>query len=126
MDDCKDEPTPLADVDEYQALLSSHAAGVSIPVVIQFGSEACPRCPAFKQCVSTLKKSYNFKWYYVDAHSSDLPEHLQITMLPAAVLLSALNSTNTHVVCLNNASTSQLTEAVQTHCMPILKLDDDF
>lgn len=58
------------------------------PILLQVGSEACTKCPAFTEAVETLAEEYEFVWRYCDAHEEgDIPEAHGITRLPAVVLV---------------------------------------
>ena len=58
------------------------------PILLQLGSEACVKCPAFTKAVAALAEEYEFEWRYCDAHDEgDIPETHGITKLPAVVIV---------------------------------------
>lgn len=58
------------------------------PILLQVGSEACVKCPAFTEAVESLVDEYEFEWRYCDAHEDgDIPETHGITKLPAVVIV---------------------------------------
>jgi len=58
------------------------------PILLQVGSEACVKCPAFTEAVEALAEEYEFEWRYCDAHEEgDIPEAHGITKLPAVVIV---------------------------------------
>lgn len=60
----------------------------NVSLLLQVGSEACVKCPAFTDAVETLTKEYEFAWRYCDAHEEgDIPEAHGITKLPAVVIV---------------------------------------
>lgn len=59
-----------------------------VSLLLQVGSEACVKCPAFTEAVEALTKEYEFAWRYCDAHEEgDIPEAHGITKLPAVVIV---------------------------------------
>jgi len=95
------------------------------PMLLQFGSQACARCPAFESMVAELATKYQFKWYYVDAAhpDTDLPEHFSITKLPAFVLYT---HTTDEPVVQTAATPGGVRAAVAEACRPVLVLDAEF
>jgi len=58
------------------------------PILLQVGSEACVKCPAFTEAVQALGEEYEFGHYYCDApEGGDIPETHGITKLPAVVIV---------------------------------------
>jgi thioredoxin-like negative regulator of GroEL len=58
------------------------------PVLLQVGSEACVKCPAFTEAFEALHGEYEFAWRYCDAHADgDIPEAHGISKLPAVVIV---------------------------------------
>ena len=94
-------------------------------VLLQVGSDACERCPAFGAAVAELKTVYNFKWLYCDAHhvDTDIPEALEITKLPA---FAFYNPGPKEQIVVANASPDNVRQVVAKECTPILQLDADF
>lgn len=114
----------LNTADEYSAWAES-ATSEDQTTVLQVGSEACAKCPAFTSALSKLNDAYHFRWAYSDAHSddADICEHFSITQLPAFVLQSPKSESP---VVFANATRAQLEDAVRGACRPVLKLDEDF
>ena len=97
-----------------------------LPTLLQLGSEACVRCPAFKIAIRDMQALYKFRWAYSDVHNddADLPEHFGITKLPAFVFNSR-DGINQPIV-MAGARIDQMRKVVRDSCTPILLLDEDF
>ena len=95
------------------------------PLLLQLGSAACERCPAFHDAIAALKETHQFKWVYCDAHhqDADLPEFFSVARLPAFVLY---NPGTEQPLVVANASPEQLHDAVSKTCTPVFTLDADF
>lgn len=120
------QPELKINTEEALAAFTTDVATGIHHVLLQFGSEACTRCPAFHKAVAELKTTHNFIWAYCDAHDedTDLVELFGITKLPALVLYSPEKRDQPLVIA--NASPVELQDAVKTRCMPCLQLDEDF
>ena len=94
-------------------------------LLLQVGSKACTRCPAFASAVAALAETHQFEWAYCDAHSedTDLPELYGITQLPAFVM----HAPNLKApIIAANATAEQVAEAVVANCTPVFTTDADF
>lgn len=107
-------------VEDYEA---AHARA-SIPLLVQIGSPACERCPAFAEEIAKLAHTHQFVWVYCNAHADDqeLTEHFTIAQLPAFVLKKGCDDP----LVVANATLDQLRDAVGAGCTPVLTLDADF
>ena len=92
-------------------------------VLVQVGSDACVRCPAFGAAVAELKQTYEFDWFYCDAHDEEceLVEYFQIRQLPAFVIVAVGKP---EVVA--NATPADVAEAVKRICLPTFVTNLDF
>ena len=108
--------------EEFDACVES-AKGTQVPLLVQFGSEVCPRCPQFGEAIAAHRADFKFEWRYVNAHDSELPEHFGITKLPAYVLVVPGEAGR---IVVANATEEQLHIDVRAHCPAVLKLDEDF
>lgn len=92
-------------------------------VLLQMGSPVCALCPAFSARIEELKKERKFRHVYVNMHDAeeDLCEELQVTRLPAYVLVSGDQTLSTE-----GATPDQLAQTVHSVCDGVLVLDDDF
>ena len=92
-------------------------------VLLQMGSPVCALCPAFGECIEQLKGKRKFKHVYCNMHDvdSDLHEELQVTRLPAYVLVSG-----DQTFSCEGATPEQVSKAVHEACPGVLVLDDDF
>lgn len=97
------------------------------PVLVQFGSASCPRCPDFGRAIEALCPLWYFDWYYCDAHGqdTDLVEHYGITKLPAFVLTGEVAGSSV-TLTVANAKIHHVERAIREHCKPALKTDADF
>lgn len=93
------------------------------PVLLQCGSKQCVRCPAFSEAIAELSGKYEFRWVYVDTHEAeeDLLEELQVSQLPAYVLVSLGDTMKQQ-----GATSEQVQTAIRSVCRPVLSLDEDF
>ena len=93
-------------------------------VLLQCGSPQCERCPAFTARIEELKSDWQFHHVYVNTHDmeEDLTEVLQVTRLPAYLLVVA----GGEVAKGQNATPSDVEVAVATFCKPVFTVDADF
>jgi thioredoxin-like negative regulator of GroEL len=110
--------------EEFEAL-KIESDSKQLPLLLQLGSAACTRCPAFHGTVAALKETHQFAWVYGDAHHQDteLPELFDVKQLPAYVLYTP---GNTEPVVVANASPEQVEGAVKAACAPVFTTDADF
>ena len=108
--------------------LNAAAEARKTSLLLQVGSEACVRCPAFHDAIAKLKDAYQFQWAYCDAHNADtdVPETFAITKLPAFVLYAPDPTGDKSPTVVANASPEQLQSAVSTTCIPVFTVDADF
>jgi hypothetical protein len=101
------------------------ADSTKVTLLVQLGSDACVRCPAFQKEISKLTATYNFRWLYCDAHDADSnrPEHFNITQLPAVVVYDP--SSKEHEV-VANADAATLRAVVVSRCRPAFTTNADF
>lgn len=101
----------------------SHKEMASEPVLLQCGSPACVKCPAFSSQIETLKATHKFTHVYVDTHNceEDLLDELQVTQLPAYTLVHGDKAWAQQA-----ASPEHVATAVKDVCPPVLVLDEDF
>lgn len=109
-------------------------------VLLQCGSPSCVRCPAFTERIRVLQTQFQFFHVYVNTHEveEDLLEELQVTQLPAYVLVSGVppmaqaqsqgsqGSQARYLTSKQAASPDQLAAAVAAVCPPTLVLDAEF
>ena len=82
------ESVPRIQDAERLAVECSKVEAACRPILLQVGSEACVKCPAFTEAVGALAEQYEFEWRYCDAHEEgDIPEAHGITKLPAVVIV---------------------------------------
>jgi thiol-disulfide isomerase/thioredoxin len=110
----------IRSLDEWETVQKEHEGA---PVLLQCGSPVCRNCPAFTEQINDLKEDWFFFHVYVDTHSceEDLLDELQVTKLPAYVLLSSRDKAHGQ-----NSTPSDVANAIRTHCAPTLRLDEDF
>lgn len=107
-------------LEEWEACKAQDVEGA---VLLQMGSPVCALCPAFTECVEQLKTKRKFTHVYCNMHDAeeDLCEELQVTRLPAYVLICGEQTLSAE-----GATTDQLAQAVHSMCAGILVLDEDF
>ena len=112
--------TTIRTLEEWDLLKT---AGEQDAVLLQCGSPVCTRCPAFTAAIENLKSNFKFTHIYVNTHDAeeDLLEDLQVSQLPAFVLLSGKDQAQAQA-----ATPEQVDTAVRTLCTRELVLDDDF
>lgn len=99
------------------------------PALLQCGSPVCTRCKPFTDRINQLKQAFTFRHAYVNTHDAeeDLLEELQVAKLPAFRIVRAASGENYRMTQTQNATTDDLTKAVQTTCSTALSFgDDDF
>jgi thiol-disulfide isomerase/thioredoxin len=103
-------PQPqLVTLEEYQEVVEN----AERPVLLQFGSEFCSRCPDFHHAIAKLAPDYEFDWYYADAaDAGDLAEAFQVRQLPAFVLVHPKEAGKAS----QNATVEHLRATVQAQC----------
>lgn len=108
--------------------LTTAAEARTTSLLLQVGSDACERCPAFHTAVAALKETHQFQWAYCDAHDADtdVPEAFAITRLPAFVLYAPDPAGHQTPIVVANASPEQLQTAVSKTCIPVFTVDADF
>ena len=114
-----DVPT-IRTLEEWDVLKT---AGVQDAGLLQCGSPVCTRCPAFTAAIEGLKSSFKFTHIYVNTYDAeeDLLEELQVSHLPAFVLLSGKDQAQGQA-----CTPDQVGTAVRTLCAPQLVLDEEF
>ena len=112
----------IRSLEEWEEYKTSHA-GES--VLLQCGSPVCTRCPAFTRTIEGLKGEWKFVHVYVNTHDADedLLEELQVTQLPAYVLLSVRDSEKAEGQA---ASPEEVEVAIRTLCAPVFTTEEDF
>ena len=95
-----------------------------MPLVVQFGSDACALCPKATLDIDCAKKSYNFEWKYEDVLKSDsgFAEELGVTALPALLVLHDVFDYTLY----QKLRGTDVTDIIKTHCQTRLVLDEDF
>lgn len=120
----------LHSVAEYEEWVSATwSDGHASALVLQFGSAACPRCPAFGDALAALCASHRVSRAYCNAHDEDdLVEHFNILSLPAFVLVHKMKDTEreSSPLVVGSATPCQLRDAVVAVARPVLQLDADF
>ena len=98
------------------------------PVLLQFSSHKCPRCPAFAEAVATDAKSYSFEHRLVMVtEAPELVERFQISRLPAFTILPpTIAGATAEPQVFQAASIETVKEAVRACCAPRFELDSDF
>ena len=93
-------------------------------LLLQCGSPTCVKCPAFTECIDGLKEEWQFNHVYVNTHDAeeDLLEELQVTQLPAYVLISKDNEAAKGQA----AKPEEVEVAIRTFCTPVFRMDADF
>ena len=120
-------PAPTLSVlteDEFEAQ-KQVADSSGCTLLLQLGSAACTRCPAFHDAIAELAATHQFTWLYCDAHheDTDLPELFQIKQLPAFVIYTSKES---EPLVVANAGPIQLRHHVVQTCTPVFTTDADF
>ena len=123
--DAKAGPVGTVLTEEEYEEAKEVANNTSTVLVVQLGSEACTRCPAFHDAVAALTKQFVFRWVYCDAYDADsnLPEHFDIKQLPGLVVYDP--QSKEHEVRAN-ADAGTLHDLVAAVARPTLSLDADF
>jgi thiol-disulfide isomerase/thioredoxin len=118
----QEQPAAIRTLDEWEACKAANPAEA---VLLQCGSPVCTRCPAFTECIEGLKTDWKFAHFYVNTHDAeeDLLEELQVTQLPAFLLISPHGTKEAKG---QNATPTDIEAAVQTLCAPRFTLDADF
>ena len=125
-------PEPPADAEPppewtKQELIQTYLAdrkkmAVATPLVVQFGSEQCALCPKATLDLDAAQKVRSFEWKYIDATTSEFAEELEVTGLPAMLVLrDAYNYT-----LYQKLRGSDVTEVIHEQCPPRLVLDAEF
>tara|TARA_Y100000589_G_scaffold327593_1_gene369758 strand:- start:261 stop:590 length:330 start_codon:yes stop_codon:yes gene_type:complete len=107
---------------DWCELASVVAALKKAPLVVQFGSQACVLCPAASQRLHKLMETHHFEWHYMDATISELAEELEVTKLPAIVVVHAADRYTLYQQLRND----DVDRAIAAECQPRLVLDADF
>ena len=98
------------------------------PVLLQFSSHTCPRCPEFAEAVAADAQNYSFEHRLVMVtEATELVEKFQISKLPAFTILPpTIAGATAEPQVFQAASIETLKEAVRACCAPRFKLDSDF
>ena len=117
-------PVPTALVIRELGEWEGVQAGADTTLLLQCGSPVCVNCPAFTARIEGLKDEWKFQHVYVNTHDAeeDLLEELQVTKLPAYVLIS-LDSEGAKGQA---AKPEEVEVAIRTFCTPVFTMDADF
>lgn len=93
-----------------------------VVLLLQFGNDACERCPEFAKALEDLKEEFNFMHAYCNTHyAEDLLETYLITKVPSFVIM------NEHMDSVFlDTDVDTLKREVQNVCRPVLRLDAEF
>ena len=92
------------------------------PIVVQFGTQACVLCPEASMRLHKLMETHHFEWHYMDATLSLLAEELEVTKLPAIVVIHTADRYKVYQQLRND----DVDKAIDAECAKRLVLDADF
>lgn len=110
----------LLSSDEFDTLKES----VQTPLLVQFGSKPCTRCPIFTERIVSMQQSHQFTHVYIDVHEAEeeLLSAFNVSQLPAYALIARKEVASKK----QSATPDDVQEAIVAHCLPVLTMDDDF
>ena len=111
-----------AEATDWCELASVVASPKKAPLVVQFGSQACVLCPAASQRINKLMETHHFEWHYMDATISQLAEELEVTKLPAIVVVHAADRYTLY----QQLRDDDVDRIIDQECEKRLVLDADF
>ena len=92
------------------------------PIVVQFGTQACVLCPDASQRLHKLMETHHFEWHHMDATISDLAEELDVTKLPALLVLHSADKYKLY----QQLRGDDVNRVIDQECEKRLVLDADF
>lgn len=107
---------------DWCELASVVASPKKAPLVVQFGSQACVLCPDASQRINKLMETHHFEWHYMDATISQLAEELEVTKLPAIVVVHAADRYTLY----QQLRDDDVNRIIDQECEKRLVLDADF
>lgn len=112
------------DLDELKQLLANSLH----PVLLQFSSHTCPRCPAFAEAIASDARNYSFEHRLVMVtEAPELVEEYQIASLPAFTILPPASASTVATPQVFQAATVELAKAcVRACCVARFDLESDF
>ena len=111
------EPT----VDDW-CEIASIVASPKVPVVVQFATQACKLCPDASRRINRLMETHHFEWHHMDATVSNLAEELNVTKLPAVLVLHSANKYKLY----QQLRDDDVNRVIDAECEKRLVLDADF
>ena len=121
----EDSIARVCSVDELKALLDFS----NQPVLLQFSSHECPRCPAFAKAVAAQGENYEFDHRLaLVSEAPELIKEYEVSKLPAFVLLvpSFWEDKENRPTVYQAASHETMRSAVRAQCSAKVQFDLDF
>lgn len=110
---------PVANWCELQSVVKTAKKG---PLVVQFGTHSCALCPEASKRIHELVETHQFEWHYMDATTSQLAEELEVTKLPAIVVVHSEDRYTLY----QQLRGDDVDKAIAAECEKRLVLDADF
>tara|TARA_Y100000389_G_scaffold182698_1_gene199526 strand:- start:760 stop:1101 length:342 start_codon:yes stop_codon:yes gene_type:complete len=110
------------DVEDWCELKTIVESGSKVPLVVQFGTQACALCPDASKRIHRLMETHQFEWHYMDAALSQLAEALEVTRLPA---IAVIHSADRYAVY-QQLRDDDVNRIIDQECEKRLVLDADF
>lgn len=144
--DSPEAPEVISTVAEYHACIE-HSRACGEPLVVQFSTARCARCPAFTDALRSISNEYHFRWCisHIDRQGDELAEHLEaLHQLPAIAFLPGSSERaevakvaeqdddkqpsdpERDVALLQSCTPDAAYFFLSSKCRPKLQLDDDF
>ena len=102
--------------------VASFTESPKVPLVVQFATKACVLCPDASQRINKLMETHLFEWHHMDATISNLAEELEVTQLPAILVLHSRDNYRLYQQLRGN----DVNRVIDQECEKRLILDADF
>ena len=102
--------------------IASIVASPKVTIVVQFATQACELCPDASRRINRLMETHHFEWHHMDATISDLAEELNVTKLPAVLVLHSADKYKLY----QQLRGDDVNRVIDAECAKRLVLDADF
>lgn len=109
-------------VEDWCEIASFVEAPKKAPIVVQFATHACVLCPDASQRINKLMETHHFEWHHMDATTSNLAEELNVTKLPAVLVLHSADNYRLYQQLRDN----EVNWVIDQECEKRLVLNADF
>jgi len=109
-------------VEDWCEIASFVEAPKKAPIVVQFATHACVLCPDASQRINKLMQTHHFEWHHMDATISNLAEELEVTKLPAILVLHSRDRYKLY----QQLRDDDVNRIIDQECDKRLVLDADF